>query len=186
MQSRLNERLRATLLTAGILIGLPLACSTQSRTEPPKATEPLMTRDGLVIPAGAHGVVSVPYVRVGMLMHLKGMQGHGKAVLRHRRPGTCLEIDLKFIAGSFDGNDIGVHDGGSVTMIIRSPRVARRLARGYEIVSDEIRVSERPAAAFADIVLEEGLARHEGFILNPKGSWLFNIFRPLGRSVACR
>ena len=144
-----------------------------------------MTRDGLVIPEGAHGIVSVPYVRVGTLMHLRGMQGHGKAVLRHSRPGMCLEIDLKFIAGGFDGNDISIRDGDPVTMIIQSRRVARRLAHGREIVSDEIRVSERPAAAFADVVLAEGIERHQGFILNPKGTWLFNIFRPVGRSVAC-
>lgn len=140
---------------------------------------------GQSIPAEAFGVLIIERPREVTLLHLRGMQGTGKAILRGDEPGICLIFPVRFVAGDFGGESISGHVADPIQLIIKSRRVASALANGKEVVSDSYRVSGHKHPE-AEIVLQSGLVETFGFVINPGRNILSDIFGVTTKSINCQ
>lgn len=124
------------------------------------------TGNGQVIPAGAFGIVEIARPRQGTLLDLRGMAGRGDVILRSDEMGYCQSFPLRFVAGDFGGDTISVHTVAPVKFVIKSRRVAKALANGIDVVSEDFKVSslDHPDA---DIIIMAGLGEDFGFVFNP-------------------
>ena len=157
-------------------LALTLALATPALAGAPELTTSL----GHAIPAEAGGVVVVQNVRRASLLQLNGMAGTGEAVLR-ADTGGCIRMPLRFAAGNFEGEGIGVRDGAPVVMVL-SEQVARDLLRGREVVSDGLTT----AGPQADVRILSGLTPSYGFVLNPGRSVWAEVFGPGREPIDCR
>ena len=64
-------------------------------------------------------------------------------------------------------------------------RVADALADGDDVVSDMYRVSSRQDDDDADIIIQSGLSESHGFVLNPGGSVVADVFGATATHTAC-
>ena len=124
------------------------------------------TEGGQLIPIGAFGIVKIARPRQATLLDLRGMAGRGDVILRSDETGYCLTFPLRFVAGDFGGDTISARTVDPVKFVIKSGRVAKTLANGHDVISEDFRVSsiDHPDA---DIFIEAGLGENFGFIFNP-------------------
>ena len=143
------------------------------------------TETGDTIPAGALGTILIQSPREAALLHLRGMAGHGKAILRASNGSGCLVLPLRFVAGDFGGTSISTRSAEPIHMVVRSTRVANALKDGQDIVSDSYRISHLPDDPKADLIVQSGLGNDFGFVLNPGRSVLADIFGARPQKVPC-
>lgn len=124
------------------------------------------TNSGQVIPIGAFGIVKIAKPRQATLLDLRGMAGSGDVILRSHERGYCLTFPLRFVAGDFGGDKISTYTVDPVEFIIKSRRVAKALADGVDIISEDYRVDNRDHPD-AEIIIATGLGEDFGFVLNP-------------------
>lgn len=144
----------------------------------------ILTSAGPTIPAGAFGVLLIKRPRKVTLLSLRGYGGRGEVILRSDEPGTCLALPIRFVAGDFGGNSISGRLADPIHLVIKSRRVAKALARGYDIVSDAHRVSGKMHPD-AEMVLISGLDESSGFIINPGRNIFDDIFGADIQDINC-
>ena len=142
------------------------------------------TSAGHSIPSGAFGFVLVRRPREATLLQLRGIAGKGQVVLRTDQPGMCLTFPIRFVAGDFGGDAISGHLAEPILVVIKSRDVARTLARGRDVVSDEYSISTQMNSD-SDIVLQSGLDESFGFVINPGRNILGDIFGIRADRVSC-
>lgn len=174
---------------AVVLIGASIAGTAQTDvardTDAIATQEEVSTSAGHNIPAGAFGFLLVERPREVSLLALRGFAGSGKAILRTDQPGLCLNIPVRFVAGDFGGESINGHVADPIHFLIRSRKVARSLAKGWDVVSDMYSVSDHMDPD-ADIVLQSGLDEGSGFVINPGRNILEDIFWGKAKPVSCQ
>ena len=106
-------------------------------------------------------------------------------ILRNRSSRDCLTLPVRFIAGDFGGDNISIHSGESIRMIIKSIRVAEALADGDDVVSDMYRISSADDDPDADIIVQSGLSDGHGFVINPGSSVLADLLGAEATHVKC-
>lgn len=174
---------RYYLLIPAIALALHLMPhSVNSAPDTPADTlAAVVTPTGQMIPAQAFGIVQIPHVASASLLQLHGKAGRGIAVLRTRKPGYCVTLEMRFVAGGFDGDGITVASNGPVRLILHSQSIVEALLNGRDVASDVYRVTEAAGAADAidspgDVVIAAGLTGHHGFVLNPGRNFWAEIF----------
>jgi hypothetical protein len=170
----------ALLLTS---LGAGAQDADQQATWPISAA--LQTEAGQRIPAEAYGVVLIDAPREAKLLQLRGVMGHGTASLRTDDSHDCLTVPIRFVAGDFGGEGISANATKPIRLILRSPRVARALAGGEDVVSDMYRISSLKDDPDADIIIQSGLSESHGFVLNPGSSIVADIFGAAASRTAC-
>jgi hypothetical protein len=178
----------ALLLTAqAALLLMSLGASAQSADQqtnlPMNAA--VQTEAGQQIPAGAYGIVRIDAPREATLLQLRGVMGSGIVILRSDDSHDCLTVPIRFVAGDFAGEGISTNATRPIRLILRSPRVARELASGHDVVSDMYRISSRQNDPDADIIIQSGLSESHGFVLNPGSSIISDLFGATASSTAC-
>ncbi|MBU2237081.1 MAG: hypothetical protein KJ609_08880, partial [Gammaproteobacteria bacterium] len=73
-------------------------------------------------------------------------------------------------AGDFGGDSIGIQSVEPIRLLIYSDKVAEKLVRGDEVVSEDYVITDHSDAELGDIKIESGLTLSYGFVLNP-GEW---------------
>jgi hypothetical protein len=164
--------------------------ATPSHADTPRNTDAIATRleiatsAGHDIPSGAFGFVLIKRPREVNLLQLRGVAGSGQVVLRTDQKGMCLMLPVRFVAGDFGGDSITGHLAEPIHMVIKSRDVARVLAKGRDVVSDNYSVSNR-INSDADIVLQSGLEETFGFVINPGRNILGDIFGVWAERTPC-
>lgn len=178
-----NPRLAALLICA---IGANTAYAETPRNTDYIATrQDIATSAGHDIPAGAFGFVSVARPREVTLLQLRGLAGSGQVVLRTDEPGVCLTLPIRFVAGDFDSDTIKGRRAEPIHVVLKSREVARALARGRDVVSDDYTVSNHSRSG-TDIVLQSGLDENFGFVINPGRNILGDIFGVRADRLPCQ
>jgi len=178
-----------TLRMAAFLICAHTGGAAQADTA--RAIDAIATRNdiststGHKIPAGAFGFLVIQRPREITLLNLRGIGGSGQVILRTDEPGMCLTFPIRFVAGDFGGDSISGHLADSIQFIIKSRQVARALAKGRDVVSDEYSVSAQMDAD-ANIVLQSGLDESFSFVINPGRNILGDIFGVRTLNVSCQ
>lgn len=134
----------------------------------------VQTESGVKIPAGAFGIALAERPREVMLLNLRGMAGRSVIFLRGSENETCLKFDARLIAGDFNGKSISGHLAEPVHLVLKSRRVAKALANGLSIISDEYRMSTI-SHPDADIVVASGLDESYNIVLSPGKNILADV-----------
>ena len=185
MSTRLNFLF---LLTAQIVLPFTsFGASAQDADQPASrsTSAAVQTETGQQIPAGAFGVARIDAPRVAALLKLRGVTGRGTVILRSDESHDCLTLPIRLVAGDFGGDDISISGTSPIRLILRSVRVADALADGDDVVSDMYRVSSRQDDDDADIIIQSGLSESHGFVLNPGGSVVADVFGATAIHTAC-
>lgn len=179
----INTRLAALLVCA---IGANTAYADTARNTDTIATrQNIATSAGHDIPAGAFGFVSVERPREVSLLQLRGIAGRGQVVLRTDEPGECLTLPIRFVAGDLNGVTIEGHLAEPIHFVIKSREVARALAKGHDVVSDDYTVSNASKPS-TDIILHSGLDESFGFVINPGRNIWGDIFGVRADRLPCQ
>jgi len=177
------------LRLAVVLVGAFTACAAQAdathNTDAIATQAEVPTSAGQNIPTGAFGFLLVERPREVNLLALRGIAGSGKVILRTDRPGLCLSIPIRFVAGDLGGESIAGHLADPIHFVFKSRQVARALAKGRDVVSDMYSVSDQMESD-ADIVLKSGLEEGFGFVINPGRNVLGDIFGVRAKPVSCK
>jgi len=171
--SSLNLRLVGALIC--IISTTAAHADRRPNTDAIATRQNIATSAGYDIPAGAFGFVSIARPREVNLLQLRGIAGSGQVVLRTDEPGVCIMFPIRFVAGDIGGERITGHLAEPIHFVLKSRRVAKALARGRDVISDEYTVSTHSHAG-ADIILHSGLDESFGFVINPGRNILGDIF----------
>ena len=145
----------------------------------------LMTKSGIIVPEGSRGVVHLRNAKMGTLLHLRGLAGSGKVILRSDTPGRCLQAPVDLVAGDFGGNQIGIRSTGPIQLALYSERVVNAVRRGDEIASDDFFVGTNLDGKTSDLVILQGLSPDYGFIIDPGTGFLDYLFGVRFRTIPC-
>jgi len=176
--------LRQFILTLAIAFGFLAQSHAATSASNPRAPA-VQTEHGTIIPAGAFGVIQITNVTSAKLVLLHGKAGRGTMTLRTRKPGHCVFMELRFVAGSTQDADVSKYGDDPVQLILRNEHVARALMKGRDIVSDSYTVTTDATDTGADFVIESGLGPHHGFVLNPGRNIWAELFSPRLIDIAC-
>ena len=83
---------------------------------------------------------------------------------------TCVSSPIRFAAGDFGGDSIGIPSIEPIRLLIYSNKVAEILLDGDEVVSEDHVITNHSDTELGDIKIESGLTLSYGFVLNP-GEW---------------
>ncbi|MCW8355613.1 MAG: hypothetical protein ACPGRG_12370 [Marinomonas sp.] len=121
-----------------------------------------------------NAVVNIASPKAGMLMQLRGIAGKGELVIKEGREQTglnrCVASPIRFAAGDFNGNSIGIQSVETIRLLIYSDKIVEKLIAGEEIVSEDYVITDQNDDQLGDIKIESGLTLSYGFVLNP-GEW---------------
>lgn len=176
---------RKTALIALLLASAPASAGEAGVDQGWPIGSAIQTGTGQQIPAGALGVVLIDALREATLLQLRGITGSGDVILRSGDNRDCLTLPIRFVAGDFGGNTISAHSAQPIRLIIRSTRVAKALAHGVDVISDMYRIGSAEDDPDTDIVIQTGLSRSHGFVLNPGNSVLADILGAKTSRIAC-
>lgn len=185
MSNPLSLHLRLAVVVVGAFAAGAAQADATRDTDAIATRKAVPTSAGQSIPAGAFGFLLIERPREVSLLALRGIAGHGKAILRTDEPGMCLTIPIRFVAGDFRGDTIDGHLADPIHFVIRSREVARSLAKGRDVVSDMYSVSDRMDPE-ADILLQSGMDEDFGFVINPGRNILGDIFGVRVTPVSCQ
>lgn len=149
------------------------------------ATAEPFSLNGFPNPEQIKGVVFIDSAKEGSLLQLKGMAGKGVFVLPQQEESGCVALPLRFVAGDFGGPSIGIHSADPIRLVIYSEQVATSLAAGYDIVSEDYKITNQSDAMLGDIKISTTSDGQFGFVLNP-GRWPWSgLFGYRAKPVAC-
>lgn len=182
------HRTASLLLTAQIALFLPSlgarAQDADQQTNWPMSAA-VQTEAGQQIPAGAYGIARIDTPRVATLLQLRGVMGSGIVIIKSDDSHDCLTVPIRFVAGDFGGEGISANATRQIHLILRSPRAAKALAAGDDVVSDMYRISTQLDDPEADIIIQSGLSESHGFVLNPGSSIVADIFGAVASRTEC-
>ncbi|PYF82293.1 hypothetical protein DFP75_103119 [Marinomonas alcarazii] len=119
-------------------------------------------------------VVYIESPKVGTLLQLRGIAGKGVLIAkkdnRQEELAACVSSPIRFAAGDFGGDSIGIDSVEPIRLLIYSNKVAERLIAGDEVVSEHYVITNQSDDQLGDIKIESGLTLSYGFVLNP-GEW---------------
>jgi hypothetical protein len=176
---------RRMLIMGLLAAGAWGAAATGVLTEAPTMVA-VQTDSGYTIPMGARGVVYVETPRQASLFNLRGAAGRGVILIRDAENEGCLLIAVRLVASDFGGDSIQTKTAAPIRLALRSERVVEVLARGDDVVSDMFQVTAEQDDPQADILILSGLTGTEGFVLNPGGSIVADIFGVRSERTPCK
>lgn len=185
MTNPLKTTFLLTVQAAALITSFAASAQNTDKPNSWPISDAVETETGLKIPIGAYGVAQINAPRVATLLQLRGVMGRGIVILRSGESADCLTVPIRFVAGDFGGDNISFHGAGPIRLIIKTPRVAKALARGDDVVSDMFRVSNSKDDAKADIIIQSGLSESHGFVLNPGRSVAADLFGAKISHMAC-
>ena len=185
MSTHLNPFVRLVVQATVLLTPLASIAQEIDRQAIWPTSIAVQTEAGQQIPAGAYGVVQVQTPRVASLLQLRGVMGHGIAVIRSDDNQDCQSLQLRFVAGDFGGDGVSTQVAQPIRLILQSARVSKALARGEDVVSDMYAISSQMKDTDTDIIIESGLSENHGFVLNPGASIVADVFGSTTRRLSC-
>lgn len=128
-------------------------------------------------------VIDIPHPKEGNLLMLRGLAGHGIATFRVN--SACQTMPVRFVAGDFSGQRVGVERTGSIRIVITAPKIMRDLLAGRDLVSDMVRVTSDSTDKATDLYLAQGLSADTGFVINPGRNLIADILGAGSTVVDC-
>lgn len=155
----------STMLCSILLLLSVSACSREAKN---------VDQSNLAFSDSIKAVVYIESPKVGTLLQLRGIAGKGVLISRNnnRQEGlvTCVSSPIRFAAGDFGGDSIGIQSIEPIRLLIYSNKVAEILLDGDEVVSEDHVITNHSDIELGDIKIESGLTLSYGFVLNP-GEW---------------
>lgn len=160
---------------ATIIAGIGLASallSTLAESAKADAATPLAL--------ASSSLITIPDPHEASLLQLHGYSGVGTAQIRI--DGQCSSMPVRFVAGDFGGQSITIDRGGPIRLRITDAEMIRALHEGQDLVSEGFAVVGGEAAG---IFIESGLPAGTGFVINPGGNILADVFGARPSPVPC-
>lgn len=155
----------STMLCSILLLLSVSACSSEAKTT---------NESNLAFSDDVKAVVYIESPKVGTLLQLRGIAGKGVLIAkkdnRQEDQSTCVSAPIRLAAGDFSGDSIGIQSAEPIRLLIYSDKVAEKLGRGDEVVSEHYVITDQNDTGLGDIKIESGLTLSYGFVLNP-GEW---------------
>ena len=155
----------STMLCSFLLLLSVSACSREAKN---------VDQSNLTFSDGKKAVVYIESPKVGTLMSLRGIAGKGELIVKRNTAQTdnyrCVSAPIRFAAGDFGGDSIGIQSIEPIRLFIYSDKVVEKLIGGDEVVSEDYVITDQSDAKLGDIKIESGLTLNYGFVLNP-GEW---------------
>ena len=170
----------STMLCSILLLLSVSACSSEAKNT---------NESNLAFSDDVKAVVYIESPKVGTLLQLRGIAGKGVLIAkkdnRQEEQTTCVSSPIRFAAGDFGGDSIGIDSVEPIRLLIYSNKVAERLIAGDEVVSEHYVITDQNDAGLGDIKIESGLTLSYGFVLNP-GEWSWSsVFGLDHKDVNC-
>ncbi|RBP78227.1 hypothetical protein EBI01_18610 [Marinomonas rhizomae] len=165
----------STILCSVLLLLSVSACSREVKNT---------HESSLVSSDNIKAVVYIESPKVGTLLQLRGIAGKGLLIVKNddkqNEQVTCSSSPIRFAAGDFGGDSIGIQSMEPIRLLIYSDKVVKKLNAGDEIVTEDYDITDRGDARLGDIKIESGLTLSYGFVLNP-GEWSWSSVFGLDR-----
>jgi len=130
-------------------------------------------------------VVLIESPKMGSLLHLRGIVGKGKLIIRQEDKVNCVSTPIRLAAGDFGGSDIAFYSIDVIRLVIYCDEVVNKLISGDEVVSEGYHVTYQGKLPHGDINIVSGLSPSYGFVLNP-GEWSWSSLFGSGKeTVSC-
>lgn len=129
----------------------------------------------------ANAIIYVPNLTRGSLLQMRGAFGSAYFTRKAADNSWCDAAPLRILFGDFDGISSGISSTGSVVLMVMKPAIADKLARGQDIVGDDVtlinidKVSTHSLEG-VDILVAGAASAESGVVLNPGRSILNDIF----------
>lgn len=127
----------------------------------------------IVATDAAIAVVVIPAPRTANLLMLRGISGRGTA--HFRIDGQCYAMQVRFVAGDFNGTRISVKSHGPIQLRVVDPAMIDALFNGQDLVSDMV-VTGPTGASDAHILIDFGLSVDTGFVIDPGRNPMADMF----------
>lgn len=129
----------------------------------------------------ASAIVYAPSMTQGSLLQMRGAFGSAIFTRKAADDSWCDAAPLRLLFGDFDGMSSGISSTGSIVLMVINPSIADKLARGQDIVSDnvtllDIDMAQDQGLLGIDILVAGAASAESGLILNPGRSILNDIF----------
>ncbi|WP_394182897.1 hypothetical protein [Marinomonas posidonica] len=155
----------STMLCSILLLFLVSACSRETTNA---------DQNSMAFSDNIKAVVYIESPKVGTLLQLRGIAGKGVLIAkkdnRQEEQTTCVSSPIRFAAGDFNGDSIGIQSVEPIRLLIYSDKVTEKLIGGDEVVSEHYVITDQSKPQLGDIKIESGLTLSYGFVLNP-GEW---------------
>ncbi|WP_421848061.1 hypothetical protein [Marinomonas sp.] len=170
----------STMLCSILLLLSVSACSSEAKNT---------NESNLAVSDNIKAVVYIESPKVGTLLQLRGIAGKGVLIAkkdnRLEEQAACVSSPIRFAAGDFGGDSIGIQSVEPIRLLVYSNKVAEKLIAGDEVVSEDYVITAQSDAQLGDIKIESGLTLSYGFVLNP-GEWSWSsVFGLDHEDVGC-
>jgi len=129
----------------------------------------------------ANAIVYVPSLTRGSLLQMRGAYGSAYFTRKAADNSWCDAAPLRILFGDFDGVSSGISSTGSVVLMVMKPVIADKLARGQDIVGDDVTLIDVENVSThsldgVDIIVAGAASAISGVVLNPGRSVLNDLF----------
>lgn len=129
----------------------------------------------------ANAIIYVPNLTRGSLLQMRGAFGSAYFTRKAADNSWCDAAPLRVLFGDFDGTSSGISSTKSVVLMVMKPVIADKLARGQDIVGDEVTLIDIDKVSThslegVDIIVAGAASADSGVVLNPGRSILNDIF----------
>ena len=129
----------------------------------------------------ASAVIYVPSLTRGSLFRMRGAFGRANFTRKAEDNLWCDVSPMRLLIGDFAGTSSGVSSTDSVVLLVINPSLANKLAKGTDIVSENISlldIDKAPTHGLQgiDILIAGSASSNSGFVINPGSSILNDIF----------
>ena len=129
----------------------------------------------------ANAIIYVPNLTRGSLLQMRGAFGSAYFTRKAADNSWCDAAPLRILFGDFDGISSSLSSTGSVVLMVMKPAIADKLARGQDIVGDDVTLIDIDKVSThslegVDILVAGAASEDSGVVLNPGRSILNDIF----------
>ncbi len=129
----------------------------------------------------ASAIVYAPSLTRGSLLQMRGAFGSARFIRKADDNSWCDAAPLRLLFGDFSGISTGISSTDPVVLIVLNPSVADKLARGQDIVGDDITLLDIDGAVSGnlggvDVIVAGAASAESGLVLNPGKNFLNDIF----------
>lgn len=179
--SFLIQSVIATLLMTSVLIGSAKAADVHTTMGDEKIREYV---------GKARGIIYAPSLTQGSLLQMRGAFGRAYFTRKAEDNSWCDAAPLRMLFGDFDGTSLGISNPGSVVLMVISPFIADKLAKGQDVVGEDVTLLDigmvpTEGLQGIDIIIAGSASAESGLILNPGRSILSDIFGASSVDNAC-
>ena len=115
----------STMLCSVLLLFLVSACSREAKNT---------NESNLAFSDDVKAVVYIESPKVGTLLQLRGIAGKGVLIAkkdnRQEEQTTCVSSPIRFAAGDFNVNSIGIQSVETIRLLIYSDKIVEKLIAG--------------------------------------------------------